>query len=723
MTKKTKNIVSVSILLMTLIALITIGLQFSKKAVFIEYTTLNDEKGTDVGGISGPIIQTFQMPYNRFEGVEICFGIYGRDNNSDIIVQLQETSSGRTLYTWNVNANAFLDEEYYAFTTGNPIRTHKGEQYQISLGSNNATPSSCVTSFKSNADKYSKGDLTVNGQAAEGDLMMRIRGGDADRFSFIFFVILAIIFLAAVSYALFLFSKGKRLTENRLLVGVGLFFGFFILLYIGIYNSVYIDEVDYVLGGMNISQGGQLYQTFYTQHMPFTYYLNAVFALMGAHSVYQFRLLFYTVLSLLWVWMFFRYNKQYGRWAMLLYPIAYVVMMSALDGRSFTILADQFHAQGFVILFLEFLSFCKDREMNWKRSIVIGFSIVLSLGNAFVSTFGLLAIAIGVIGIEITDAVKEDRISGIIPFLIRKYWMMLACCILPFVLLTGFYYITGNIGNFYRQAYRFNREIYSYYSQYGESILGTIFTGVREFIGMFTENILKIDKQPVPAMIFLFLLFINLLFLFRKKKEFGLFPMLILVFFLCESITRGYGDFHSLPYLAVTVMMGMLWAVNVNWKNRSAKQGILTLLLLFLIYPFVGQIHNFIEAKPEKINTSEYYIEQFTEPGDYVFSGYSVPTAHVYLQYKGRIPAVRNQFILPWYMDWFESTVIEDLEETNPLVIEYYPDRAVWAFSGFSPALTEYIEEHYKQYQDENVTLWFRNDYYDKAIAKLTNQL
>ena len=77
-----------------------------------------------------------------------------------------------------------------------------------------------------------------------------------------------------------------------------LFFLAVFLLYLTLMLDPYFtDEQDVFYGGYNVVMSGDIYGSYVSQHMPFSYYMAAVPALLGARTVYQFRLGFYVMMS------------------------------------------------------------------------------------------------------------------------------------------------------------------------------------------------------------------------------------------------------------------------------------------------------------------------------------------------------------------------------------------------------------------------------------------
>ena len=76
-------------------------------------------------------------------------------------------------------------------------------------------------------------------------------------------------------------------------------------------NPTIMDENDNIIGG--ILQTGNhtvLYRDYISQHMPAVYWLCALYALLGARSVGQFRLLFILTVSIIWGLVYLRHRKR-----------------------------------------------------------------------------------------------------------------------------------------------------------------------------------------------------------------------------------------------------------------------------------------------------------------------------------------------------------------------------------------------------------------------------
>ena len=79
--------------------------------------------------------------------------------------------------------------------------------------------------------------------------------------------------------------KNRDSVHKRVLPCIGLFLLYFILCSAYLNQGVFCDEVDNMVGGMVVADGGVVYRDFYSQHTPVMYYLCAIFRLLGASSI------------------------------------------------------------------------------------------------------------------------------------------------------------------------------------------------------------------------------------------------------------------------------------------------------------------------------------------------------------------------------------------------------------------------------------------------------
>ena len=149
-------------------------------------------------------------------------------------------------------------------------------------------------------------------------------------------------------------QSGRKRILIDALCAAGLFFICFTLLSAMRGSLQFMDEMDNFAVGLQMTKGGVLYKTLFSQHMPLMYYICAFFAQLGAHTVLEFRLWWYVLLALCYTALFWRYKKYFGRAVMLLWPVLYLFSVTTQELCT-SILAEQLQAIGMVMLLLEFL--------------------------------------------------------------------------------------------------------------------------------------------------------------------------------------------------------------------------------------------------------------------------------------------------------------------------------------------------------------------------------
>ena len=82
-------------------------------------------------------------------------------------------------------------------------------------------------------------------------------------------------------------------------------------------NPAFLDEQDNLIGGKIVANGGHIYIDFISQHMPGMYYICMLFAQMGISTLVGYRVSFYFLIAVIWVFMYFRYQENFGKVAMI----------------------------------------------------------------------------------------------------------------------------------------------------------------------------------------------------------------------------------------------------------------------------------------------------------------------------------------------------------------------------------------------------------------------
>jgi len=527
----------------------------------------------------------------------------------------------------------------------------------------------------------------------------------------------------------------KHITKEKLkfyLSGFGLLMVYNMLTFVFRKQMLFVDEADNLLGGYMVSKGLLVYKDFYSQHTPLMYYLCGIFSFMGAHSVASFRVYFFFFLSLIWLFMFFRYSKYFGKFTMALFPFLYIFIL----GYTFlgnTIVSEQLQSIALVVLFLEFLLFERTRDLKANNLIVISISIFFAVGSAIVSAFPVFVICVGVLTLELYWFFKLKLNFGKFIFnSIKRYIILATVVALPFVIIIIIYASQYLLSNAYYQIFTFNTDVYSKYNGYGTSVLKTLQMPIYMFSSFFEQVINNFSSPNIIDNIQYFIditanfLFVWLMFK-RRKKIVGVISFIFAL--MCG--TRGYDNFHAIPYYAVTSMMIAILIFEIVYipvknnlcNNKNSRVLIAGASVILIASSFFTNFHMntkdglFNDGPPTKIAGD---ILKITEKDDKIY----MDNLDIYMYlYTERLPASRIASLVPWFADVYQQTVIEDLKQSRPKIIVYTPELDVWGRKAkdFEPDVQNYIKNNYTQLSqsDPGNIEWIRNDYIQQARQKL----
>ena len=95
-------------------------------------------------------------------------------------------------------------------------------------------------------------------------------------------------------------EKIKKTDKKTLVTVVGLFLLYFVIQLQFLADPWFgTDELDIMMIGKRIAGGELLYKDICSQHMPFSYYISAIFVKLGARSVSEQRIAFYLFFTIL----------------------------------------------------------------------------------------------------------------------------------------------------------------------------------------------------------------------------------------------------------------------------------------------------------------------------------------------------------------------------------------------------------------------------------------
>jgi len=457
------------------------------------------------------------------------------------------------------------------------------------------------------------------------------------------------------------------------------------------------DEGDNLLGALSILRGGDIYKAFYSQHMPFGYYFTALIGLCGARSVLDFRIGYVLFLALFWAWLYWTYARRVP--SILLWFLIAAFPLAAPWFLGHVILADNLGGLALVVLMMELISRRKLENLTPQRMVVISAAVFTAVTSAFLSLYPVFAFLAGMALLSI-----QDNCWRVSRTTFRCYLMLAVMIAIPFVLLGGWYVLTGNFGRFWYQAYEFNRTVYSKYVN-----IGGQYDALLTFINLplswirHGQNILGTAIRTRTMSLELLMMIANLAFIFWARR--GWLFSVILFVFLTYTGTRGFGGFgyegfHSAPYYLVS-LVSLGWLISILCRPQLIKAvALIGLVFLFLniTVPVYGKLAQFdpafLKRDPLFPIPGIEFIHPWINPGEPLWSasinGYVYIDAHC-------PPASRVWGLVPWYGETYFNDIIADLEKTQPKVI-YFP--AELTISGrklieYAKPIYDYIQQHY----------------------------
>lgn len=513
---------------------------------------------------------------------------------------------------------------------------------------------------------------------------------------------------------------GRR---GKYLFALGVFVLCFALLFTCM-NDAYFDsdEGDVYCGGMLIARGQLVYRDFSSQHMPLMYYIAAVFSLLGASTVYQFRLYFYIFFALMWALNAIWYGDKLNRFALLLGPVWYVIQIKYI-GYGTAVLSDHAQSLGIAIMFYELMCFCDSHTLTAGNYARLSLAVFLSFGSAFTSVFPIFFLALTVAGLEVQYYLRQDAPGRALwrKTIIPKYLRLVLAVALPFLAMGLYYAIKGCLADFYYWAYEFNVTIYSKYQDTGGSALQSLFAGFGHMLApLQSVNLHDSSLLRAELTVAAFASFILLGVVHRSAiVTVGLFLMLN----ACE--TRGdIGAFH-----AVHAVMLQCAAVGcaAGWlaeriKSRPLRWCACLAVLVMVIYPArqdLRYIHHITLPDCPQPGSVNHVVDVITDDGDRI--GNSTLAESIYIDSR-TIPASITSAGVKWAWDGASEQAMAQLRADPPKV--YVLDRgySLWgyAIADYAADLIAFIDENYtpldKYLQN---TVYVLNSYYDEACRRL----
>ncbi|MCL6570977.1 MAG: DUF2142 domain-containing protein [Bacillus sp. (in: Bacteria)] len=142
----------------------------------VEHTVVNQKKSDmTIGEITGnmEIVQSFVAEKDQFLRIKIPFGTYKRELQGTFSFELREAESGDVLFKKNLNLNELQDglSQNFDFPT---VRHAKGKKFEFTITGGGLRTGNTATIWKSSADHYLQGELTINDIEMDGDLRFKV---------------------------------------------------------------------------------------------------------------------------------------------------------------------------------------------------------------------------------------------------------------------------------------------------------------------------------------------------------------------------------------------------------------------------------------------------------------------------------------------------------------------------------------------------------------------
>lgn len=493
-------------------------------------------------------------------------------------------------------------------------------------------------------------------------------------------------------------------------------------------HYAFVDETDVFYGGYNIIKSGDLYRFYPSQHMPFSYYFAAPGALLGARTIWQFRLYFHVLLSGLWTGMYIRYRKRFSRLALMLLPVFFIFQLHMHDLAT-TMVSDHWQGIGLVIILLELLWYADTKKITGGMACMVSLGIVLSFGTTFLSAYPLLVIFLGVLATQAVLAVKKERELSA---LLREDGRLTLVCLCPFALLALWYAVSGNLGNAVGGAYELNVNIYSkYLGGFGTEPGGTFFAVFPKWIAYQAKALDYLRGGSWRWALQIILQTVSLLVLVaglcaKKKKIAGI------TFLLAAILTgvRAFDGFHGAPYMAVTCIPMALCADGAlefflakrSWR-RAAPAALALALTLALLLPGAGVARN-LKYVPRLVAGRAYresnrdVLEVVSEPGETIHTDDLSYSAQTVMQSNLSLGEACLGAGNPWFYEFYGERELNNLKANKARLLVMDLDGRIWGYAlrDYAQDLVSYVEENYTNIGPD---LYVRTDAYPAALEKL----
>ena len=517
------------------------------------------------------------------------------------------------------------------------------------------------------------------------------------------------------------------------------FFVFVFILYFSqLGGPYYADEQESYVGAYSVIKGKDLYASYHCQHMPFSYYYAVPLALLGARTVFQFRLGTYLLLSLLWEGVFLRHRRRVHPAVLFAVPLLYLSLLKPMFMGT-AMLADHWQGIGFILILLEMTQYVETKEIPLPGAVMIALGITLSLGFSFASSYSLFCFFLAAASVQagalrgfcLDYRAGRMQAKDGIRRILREDLRLAGLSLLPFALLLGWYALSGNLGNFYISCFENVTGLYSKYSEdgVGGNPVSVIWTTVLNF-GRYLGGLLSgLGASPWPGLLYLVSavslagLTVNLV---RKAPAAGILTLLAVIY----GGLRGFDGFHSAAYQAMTAVSLAFCLNRILCADRERKTFPRILrwtacgaaVLLFADFALWAGYNLYYPQILERrtLRSEERILDLLTDPEEEV----CICSLHVSSLDAMDLELVPmdNCFaaIYPFFWKPWGGKMMASLRKQMPRVVIYNPEERNNgpAVREYAPDLDAFIVSHYTRLPQAE-TVWVSNSFLPEARRRL----
>ena len=483
------------------------------------------------------------------------------------------------------------------------------------------------------------------------------------------------------------------------------------LIFASPHNFENIDEYDNMIGGMVLAgQHKVIYRDYITQHTPFAYWLCAGYAMLGANSPEQFRLLFNLTCSAVLGWLYYRHRNSESRRAgiMLLAFLWGPIGLTTVYDATGTVLGDHTLSLAMCVLLLEMMAYFEDHRMTAGRCAVVSAAVFVSVTSAFLGVYSLAAAAAAVFAEDILYMLRTRQGWR---RMLRRYARLVLIVLVPFAAAGIYFACCHALKDAIDLSFRFNTEVYSKYMDgLGTDKLRPVADALKNVGGLIAERAretvsLSLSTRKIPQVVLLLLSVCALLKMTVRKR---FVPAAGLLAFLVLQAVRDTGWFHSgmfwetMLLFALTQLPGM--KKTAGWKRRGVLLLWAAVLFLPAADPYFYKLRTDFPRRLPAADMHQQEIEDLLQEGEDLY----FDNTAMYLAARGHMPVNRLIWNFPWYMDWYQEACVEDLKQAVPRIVMYDPYCVISEKKEYTPLIHEEVKAHYRPSGLEQV--YIRNE-------------